>query len=110
EGADRGGIEMQRAIADGAARAVVDVEHRREREVDAVRGELGARNVAERAGGAAREVAVPVPEPAELAHRRQRGESGAKALHAPALVIHADGQRRLACALDRSEEHTSELQ
>src|SRR5574341_835923 len=40
------------------------------------------------------------PMAAELAHRRQRGESIAEALHPPALVVDADQQLRLAQRAD----------
>ena len=41
EGADRVGVEVQRTVADGCAGAVIEIEHRREAEIDAVRGKLG---------------------------------------------------------------------
>ena len=99
EPADRNRIKMQRAIADDAAAAVVEIEHRREAEVDAVRAELGRDDVADGRGRLARRLAVAVPELAELPHRRNRRETFAKALHSPALVVDADRQRRLAQAL-----------
>src|SRR3989304_1080936 len=43
-----------------------------------------------------RRVGVAVPETAEPAHRRDRGEALAEALHAAALVVYAHQQRRLA--------------
>ena len=94
-------IAMERAIADHAARAVVEVEHRREAEVDAAGAQLGAEHMAgsarrlERAhrAGAAAAGTVVHPHLAEHAHRRQRGEAvGAEALHAAALVVDADEQ------------------
>ena len=74
---------MQRAVADHAAAAVVEVEHRREAEVDAVRAELGADDVGGGARRLFRQVPVAVPQPAELAHRRDAAEAVAEALHPP---------------------------
>src|SRR6266480_3255377 len=53
ERADRVGVEVQRAVADGRAGSVVEVEHRREAEIDAVGGKLRGADV----GGAARRLA-----------------------------------------------------
>src|SRR6266446_5126156 len=89
ERADRVGVEVQRAVADGRAGSVVEVEHRREAEIDAVGG--AARRLARR-------LAVAVPELAELSHRRNRRETFAKSLYSPALVVDADRQRRRAQA------------
>src|SRR3982074_1478056 len=94
ERADRGRIEMQRAIADHAARAVIEIEHRREAEIDAVRRELGPDHVGRRARRVPPLLTVAVPEPPELAHRWNRAEALAKALHAAAFVVDADRQRR----------------
>jgi len=55
----------------------------------------------------ARRVAVVVPEPAELSHRRNRRETLAKSLYSPAFLIDADRQRRLAQALDVLGERAS---
>src|SRR5678815_5590394 len=84
--ADRGGVEMQRAIADHRAAAIVEVEHRREAEIEAVRAELGGDDVADRRGGLAPLLPVAVPELAQMAHRRDEGEAFLEALHPPALV------------------------
>src|SRR5205807_1925238 len=48
----------------------------------------------------ARRAALAVPPPTELAHRGDRGKAVAKPLYAPAFVVDADRQRRLAQALD----------
>src|SRR5205823_11152758 len=82
-----------------SAGSVVEVEHRREAEIDAVGGKLRGDDVGGAARRLARRLAVAVPEPAELPHRRNRRETFAKALHSPALVVDADRQRRLAQAL-----------
>ena len=92
---------MEGAVADDAAAAVVEVEHRREAEVDAAGAQLGAEHVAGGArrlegahgAGAAAGVAVVHPHLAERAHRRQRREAvAAKALDAAAFVVDADEQ------------------
>src|SRR5438128_1880202 len=91
---------MQRAVADHRAAAVIQVQHRREAEIDTMRAELGCNHVADGGRGLARHVAVAVPELAEHAHRRDGGEALAEALHATTLVVDAHRQRRLALALD----------
>ena len=92
---------MEGAIADHAAGTVVEVEHRREAEVDAAGAQLGAEDVAGGArrfhgahrAGAAAAVAVVHPHLAEHAHRRQRREAvAAEALDAATLVVDADEQ------------------
>ena len=100
ERADRVGVEVQRTVADGLAGAVIQVEHRREAEIDAVRGKLRGDDVGGAARRLARRAALAVPPPTELAHRGDRGEAVAKPLYAPAFVVDADRQRRLAQALD----------
>ena len=73
-------IAVEGAVADHAAAAVVEVEHRREAEVDAAGAQLGGEHVAGRArrlerahrAGAAAAAAVVHPHLAEHAHRRQR--------------------------------------
>ncbi len=93
-------IEVQRAIADHRAAAVIEVQHRREAEVHAMRTELRGDDVADRSGGFLRRIAIAVPQLAQRAHRRDGGEAVAKALHAAAFVIHADRQHRLTLPLD----------
>ena len=89
------GVEMQRAVADHAASTVVEVEHRREAEVDAVRAELRADDVRRGARRLFRQVPVTVPQPAELAHRRDAAEAVAEPLHPAAFMVDADRQCRL---------------
>ena len=93
-------VAVEGAVADHAAAAVVEVEHRREAEVDAAGAQLGAEHVAGGGGGSIarmapvpRAAAVVHPHLAERAHRRQVREAvGAKALHAAAFVVDADQQ------------------
>ena len=94
----RGGVRIvvERAVADHRARAEIEVEHRREAEVHAVRAQFARDRPAQqvRFGRGKRDVGVPPL--AQRAHRRNRRESVAEPLHAAALVIDADEQVRRA--------------
>ena len=93
---------MERAVADDAARPVVEIEHRREAEIDAMRAEFATRACAPSRRASARGGGdIAVPQLAQRAHRRNGGEAFAKALHAAAFVIHGDQQRRIAERVDR---------
>ena len=92
-------VAVEGAVADDAAAAVVQVEHRREAQVDAAGAQLGRQHPAGGAGhvaGGQRAVAFALgrvvhPALAEGAHRRQVGEAvAAEALHPAALVVDAD--------------------
>ncbi len=96
ERADRGGVEVQRAVTDDRAAAIVEVEHGREAEVDAVRGELRSDDIGDGPRRVARCAAVAIPQAPELAHRRNGREALAEALHPATLVVDADRQRGLA--------------
>ena len=80
---------------------MVEIEHRREAEVDAVHGELRGNpgTYAFRRRGCCRRVAIPLF--AEHAHRRQGAKSIAKALHPAAFVINADDEWRIAPGANR---------
>ncbi len=91
---------MKRAIADDRTAPPVEVEHRREAEVDAVRAQLGSEHVAERGRHAAGLQYVAVPQLAEPAHRRQTREPAAEPLHAPAFVVDRNQQWRIAQRVD----------
>ena len=93
EGADSVRVEMQRAVADHRARPVVEVQHRREAEIDAVRPELRTDDVGRAARRLLRERLVAVPQAPQVAHRRDGGEAIPEALHPPALVVDADQKR-----------------
>ncbi len=72
---------------------MVEVEHRREAEVDAAGAQLGAEHVAGGCGGIGGGQRILHPHLAKHAHRRQVREAvGAEALHAPAFVVDADEQ------------------
>jgi hypothetical protein len=91
----RGRIAMEGAVADDFAGAVVEIEHRREAEIDAASAQLGGQHIARgrcRVQGAR---GIAVPQRADRAHRRQHGKSMAEALHAATFVVDGDQQRRL---------------
>ena len=101
------GIAMQRAIADDRALAVVEIEDRREAEIDARGAKLGGDRPAQARGFARRAGDIAVPPLAQRAHRRYRREAVAKALHPSAFVIDGDQQRRLAQRADRGGQPAS---
>ncbi len=84
-------IGVERAIADHAAAAIVEVEHRRERQVDIAGAQLGRQHIAAGHRGAGRGQHIAIPQLAQLRHRRQMGEAvGLAALHAAAFMVNAD--------------------
>ena len=90
---DDAGIAVERAVADHAAGTEIEIEHRREAEVDAAGAQLGGQHEAAGGGRVGGTQRVGHPLLAEHAHRRQVGETvGAKALHAAAFVVDADQQ------------------
>ncbi len=93
EGADGVRVEMQRTVADYGARAVVEVEHRREAEIDAVRAELRTDDVGRAARRLLRLRLVAVPQAPQLAHRRDGGEALPETLHPPTFVVDAHQKR-----------------
>lgn len=68
---------------------MIDVEHRRKREVDAAGPKFGGQHKARRL-----EAALSIHARGDVGHRRHLCEAGAKALHAPALMIDADKDAR----------------
>ena len=87
-------VAMEGAVADDAGGPVVQVQHRRKTEIDAVRAQLAGQHIT----GFTRQMAgllrMGIPAFAECAHRRQAGETFAKTLHPSAFVVDADQQRR----------------
>ena len=84
---DRLGLRMERAIADDLAHAVVEIDAGREGQIHAVRAQLGGH---EPAHGTRQRQALPGVEVefvADAPRRRQRRESRAEALHAPAFLV-----------------------
>ncbi len=83
-------IAVEGAVADHAAAAEIEIEHRRETQVDAAGAQLGAEHMADcgcRIGGIE---CVDHPALAEHAHRRQVREAvAAEALHPATLVVDA---------------------
>ncbi len=95
---------VEGALADDLAAAVVEVEHRREAEVDAGCAELDGDHAAPPARIGERSRAIGVVALAEHAHGGNRGEAVAEALHATALVVDRDEQRRIALHPDVGDE------
>ena len=94
-------VAVEGAVADGAAAAVVEVQHRGKAEVDAVRAQLGGKHEAGRARGLERGKVVVFPQRAQAAHGRQAAEAiGAEALHPAPFVVDRDDQRRVAQRAD----------
>ena len=100
-------VAVEGAVADDAAARstglirMVEVEHGREGKVHAAGAQFAGEHIARRGGrvgGGERAAALPRfavlhPQLAKGAHGRQLGEAvAAKALHAPAFVVHADQQ------------------
>ena len=97
-------VAVEGAVANHAALAPIQIQHRRKAEVHAARAQLAGQHVARcrgRVGGAQRAaagrgfgtLAVVHPHCAQRRHWRQmRKAVGAKALHAPAFVVHANEQ------------------
>ena len=94
------GVAMEGPVADHGAGAVVEIEHRREAEVDAMGAQLAGQHEAQPRRLARGAGHVALPELAQRAHRRYRGEAVAEALHAAALVIDGDEQLRRAQRAD----------
>ncbi len=93
---DRLRIRMKRAIADYPASAVLHVQDRREREVDAMSAQLGGQHEPQILGQLARARPVAIPRLSQRAHWRNRRESLAESLHPPAFVVHCYDERRMA--------------
>ena len=94
-------VGVEGAIADDAAGAPVEVEHRGEGIVDAAGAQFGRQQVAEVGSGAARGGGIGIPKLAKAAHRRQVGEAFATALDAAAFVVDGNRQGRFAQGMDR---------
>ena len=86
---------VEGAPPDHRAHAAIEVEHRREAEVDAARTQLDGHQPSTGTGGEACEARVPIMEIAVRRRRGQRAETVPKALHPPSFVIHSDENRRL---------------
>ena len=84
-------VPVKRAIPDHLRMAIVEIEHRRETEVDTASTQFGSQDVARRGCNLGGQQHILVPKLAQPAHGRQHGEAiGAKALHAPAFMIDRD--------------------
>ena len=89
------GVAVEGAVADHAAGPVVQIEHGREAQVHAAGAQLGAQHIAHGRGRVRGRHRVAHPLLTQPAHGRQVREAvGAKALHAPTFMVHADQQVR----------------
>ena len=94
-------IAVQGPIAYNGASSIIEIEHGDETEIDAAHGQLAGDARADPLGLVVGHRRVAIPALTELSHRRHRRETFAKALHASALVIDADEQRRIAHRANR---------
>jgi hypothetical protein len=98
--ADSDRVEMQRPVADHRASAVIQVEHRREAEIQPVGRQLGGNDIARGPCRRLARLSVAIPQAAQCPHGGKRGEALAEPLHPSALVVHADEQVRLTQRVD----------
>ena len=104
QGDDHRRVAVKGAVADDPRRTVVEVEHRREGVIDTAGAQLGRQHETDGAGGGQCGLRIAVVQLAERTHRRQPGETVAKALHPAPFVIDGDEQARLAQRVDFSGE------
>ena len=95
---------MQRAVADHAADAVVDVDAGREGQVDAADAQFRRHQPAELAREREPFRTLHGKSTADVAQRRQARETLAETLHPPALLVHGDEERRRADRVDLRRE------
>ena len=96
-------IRRERAVADGAV-AALEVDHRREADVDAGGADLAGHQPRMFAGQRERRAGIAPVQRVEAAQRRQRAETFAEALHAPAFLVHRDQLRSRRGLADRLRE------
>src|SRR3979411_2976562 len=83
---------------------MIEVEHRREAEVDALCGKLRCDELPAALCRIDRAGSVAIPTLTECAHRRQFAKSVAESLDTAALVIDRDQQRRVTQGVNRVGE------
>ncbi len=98
------GLLVKRAIADNFADAPVEIDARRETQIDIHGTQFGGDEPAHGPGERNRFVRIFIVMPAELTHRRNLAEFLPKALHAPPFVIDSDQQRWTAQRPNRLHE------
>ena len=87
-------VGVQGAVADHAGDAVIEVEHRREAEIDAVRAQFRGHDITDFARQRPGTLWMRIMDPPQRPHRRQTREALAETLHAPAFLIGRDQKRR----------------
>ncbi len=95
---------MQGPVSDDLGETEVEIDDGREAHVHAAGAKLRRHEPTERAGGGEAGLGVLVVEMSEGTRRRQAHEGLAKALHAPAFLVHGDQQGRLADRVDLGHE------
>ena len=102
--ADRSRLAVQRAIADHAREAVVEIDTGRKGKIESAGEQLGGHQPAvaprQLEAGGRRQVELM----SQVAHRRQHREAAAKALHPAAFVVDRHQQRRLAQGMDLAHQ------
>ncbi len=101
---DGGGLAVQGAIADDLRQTAVEVDARREAQVDADRAQLCCHEPAAGAGRFERQVALLVVQPSQRTKRRQPEKRLTEPLHSPAFLIDGHEQRRLANCMNVGNE------
>src|SRR6187549_2764090 len=98
------GPRVERAVADDFADAIVEIHARRERQVHAMRAQLGGHQPAHGPGQLQTLFGVEVIGMTDAPRRWQQRELGPEALHAPALLVHGHDQRRVARRVDIGDQ------
>ncbi|MNK95359.1 hypothetical protein D3C87_1155930 [compost metagenome] len=84
-------IGVKRAVTDHGAAAMVEIEHRREAQVDVARAQFGRQHVAARNGDLGGRHHIAIPQFAESCHRWQMREAiGLGPLYAATFMVDAD--------------------
>lgn len=89
-------IRMQRAVANHGARAAVDIKHRGKAQIDSVRLQFRRDHEADMMRDMSCVILIDVPQSPEFAHRREQREMLPEPLHAAALMVDGNDQRRTA--------------
>ena len=96
---------MKGTIADRAAHTVVEIQHRREAQIDTMREQLRGEDVAGRTCRIERCEMIVIPHLPQRAHCRQAGEAiGAKPLHTSTFMIDRNHKRGVPQTMDFGRE------
>src|SRR5690349_11488208 len=95
---------MERAVADDFAHAEIEIDARRERQVDAMRAEFGRHEPAHRARERHALLRIDVEFMTDAAQGRQGREAGAEPLNAAAFLVHGHDERRRTDGMDVGDQ------